>query len=154
MQVKWRFPRWSSILLMIHKSHGVSLCCSSSRWRWQGNGLLPLLFSCVFEKLMQERRKQKENHVNQPQFKKNNWLFGLFCWLWISSTRQQPPKNQSKLLKKTEFMTNLISATKYFNTKYGKLTFHQFKYPRDVIQQSGLETLHTKQVTKRRPIIS
>lgn len=124
----------------------------------QGDGLSPLLFNCVLEKVIQEWRKQKiENNVDQPiKLGRTNIKVDCLAFaddLAILTRDIDTAQKQIEILKeiadkvglqisfeKTEFMTCLKTAPKFLNTKYGKIRrVSQFKYLGEIIQESGLE---------------
>ena len=124
----------------------------------QGDGLSPLLFNCVLEKVIHEWRKQKiEYNVDQPiKLGRTNIKVDCLAFaddLAILARDTATAQKQIEILKeiagkvglqisfeKTEYMTNMKSAPKSLNTKYGKIKrVHQFKYLGEIIQESGLE---------------
>lgn len=124
----------------------------------QGDGLSPLLFNCVLEKVIQEWRKQKsEQNVDQPiKLGRTNIKVDCLAFaddLAILARDTTTALKQIEILKevaekvglqisfeKTEYMSNVKSAPKSLNTKYGKIKrVHQFKYLGEIIHESGLE---------------
>lgn len=126
----------------------------------QGDGLSPLLFNCVLEKVIQEWRMQKvEQKVDQPiKLGRTNVKVDCLAFaddLAILTRDTATAQKQIEILKeiaekvglqisfeKTEYMANLKHAPKFLNTKYGKIKrVHQFKYLGEIIQESGLEKI-------------
>ena len=124
----------------------------------QGDGLSPLLFNCVLEKVIKEWRKQKiENKLDQPiKLGRTNIKVDCLAFaddLAILARDVDTAQKQIEILKetaekvglqisfeKTEYMTCLKTAPKYMNTKYGRIKrVSQFKYLGEIIQESGLE---------------
>ena len=125
----------------------------------QGDGLSPLLFNCVLEKVIQEWRKQKSVlKIDQP-ITVGRGKLAIDCLafaddLAILTCDVSKAQKQIELLKesveevgfqisfeKTEYMTCNKQAPKLMETKYGKVKrVPQFKYLGETIQENGMET--------------
>lgn len=129
----------------------------------QGDGLSPLLFNCVLEKVITEWREQKlSQNIDQP-IKLGRSDIKVDCLafaddLAILTRDVTTAQKQIEILKevaekvglqisfeKTEYMTCNKQAPKFLNTKYGEIRrVSQFKYLGEIIQENGLEKAANK----------
>lgn len=125
----------------------------------QGDGLSPLLFNCVLEKVMREWRKRMEEE-GIPKIKigrkKDNLEIDCLAFaddLAILAENAEDARRQINGLKeiaemaglqisyeKTEYMTNRKDAQRHITTKYGKIKrVNKFKYLGELILPNALD---------------
>lgn len=125
----------------------------------QGDGLSPLLFNCVLEKIVRIWNFELKNHKIEPITlgRKTNGI-KVNCLAFaddfaILSENLTEAVIQINLLEKianrtglkisaekTKFMTNIKNAPKFIETQIGKIErVSKFKYLGETIQQNGLE---------------
>lgn len=125
----------------------------------QGDGLSPLLFNCVLEKIVRIWNLELQNHKIEPiVLGRKATGIKVNCLAFaddfaILSENLTDAITQINLLEsianktglkisaeKTKFMTNIKNAPKYIQTQIGKIQqVSNFKYLGETIQQNGLE---------------
>lgn len=129
----------------------------------QGDGLSPLLFNCVLEKVIREWRRQKQTlKIDQPiKLGRTNIKIDCLAFaddLAILTHDIAAAQKQIELLKeiaekvglqisfeKTKYMTCDKSGTPFLKTKYGKIQrVSHFKYLGETIMENGLEKIANK----------
>ena len=125
----------------------------------QGDGLSPLLFNCVLEKVVQEWRQQKVAcRVDQP-IKLGRGKLEIDCLAFaddLAILTHDVPTAQKQIeilqetaqrvglqisFEKTEYITCNKEAPSYMKTKFGKIRrVPHFKYLGEIIQENGIET--------------
>lgn len=126
----------------------------------QGDGLSPLLFNCIWEKMIREWRKamNEENITGKIRlgYKKNNLPIDCLAFaddLAIVAESMEMAKRQIELLKeqtdkaglqisfeKNKFWTNIAAASNKIKTEFGPVKrVNKFKYLGELIDQKGQE---------------
>lgn len=126
----------------------------------QGDGLSPLLFNLVLDKVIKEWESElKKEEIYKPiRMGTKNKGVKVTCLafaddLAIFAEDVETAIRQIEILtetaqkvglqisfEKTEYMSNQREAPKCLNTKYGKINrVHKFKYLGEIIQPNGLE---------------
>ncbi|KAI5714466.1 hypothetical protein M8J77_000221 [Diaphorina citri] len=125
----------------------------------QGDGLSPLLFNCILEKVIREwRKRMDEENIQKIRLgrKRDNLEVDCLAFaddLAILAENLEDATKQINILKetaekarlqisfeKTEYLTNVREAPNHMHTKYGQIKkVPKFKYLGEIIEPNALD---------------